>query len=143
MLTLACCASTHSLRVCPLDSHSLSLASGFARTRPPALSDTSVSVWDVRKLSEAAKGLKPLCAVSHDKSCQAAFFCPDGSRRLLTTSWDNTLRVWSNVGKKGAADLEEAVSIEHDNNTGRWVIPFRASWAPTGDAIFCGACCCM
>ena len=34
----------------------------------------------------------------HGKSCQAAFWAPDGSDRLLTTSWDCALRVWDGVG---------------------------------------------
>ena len=57
-----------------------------------------------------------------------------GSQRVLSTSRDDTLRVWE--GKKG---LAEAVSIKHYNNTGRWVSPFRSVWGPAGDTIICGS----
>lgn len=30
------------------------------------------------------------------------------------------------------------VSIKHNNNTGRWVMPFRPAWAPAGDAVCVG-----
>ena len=37
---------------------------------------------------------------------------------MLSTSRDNTLRVWSK-------DAEELASMPHNNNTGRWISPFR------------------
>lgn len=54
----------------------------------------------------------------------------------MTTSYDDTLRVWSGVGAGGECG---AVVMKHNNNTGRWVSPFRAVWAPAGDAIVCGS----
>lgn len=53
---------------------------------------------------------------------------------MLTTSRDNTLAVWD--AKRG---LDMLASVGHNNNTGRWVVPFRASWGPAGDAIMCGS----
>jgi hypothetical protein len=34
--------------------------------------------------------------------------------------------------------LQELVRIRHDNNTGRWIIPFRGVWGPAGDAVVVG-----
>lgn len=28
--------------------------------------------------------------------------------------------------------------IRHNNNTGRWVVPFRPAWSPAGDAVIVG-----
>ncbi len=65
---------------------------------------------------------------------QRMCFGTAGSQRVLTTSRDDTLRVWD--GKK---DLAQAVSIKHYNNTGRWVSPFRSVWGPAADTILCGS----
>ncbi len=53
---------------------------------------------------------------------------------MLTCSRDNTLKVWDS--KRG---LEEMQSFDHYNNTGRWVVPFRAIWGPRSDAVICGS----
>lgn len=34
--------------------------------------------------------------------------------------------------------LQEAVRIRHDNDTGRWVSPFRPAWGPGSDCFLCG-----
>ena len=56
-----------------------------------------------------------------------------GSRRLVSTSFDNTLRIWD-----GASGLAPLRTIKHDNNTGRWVLPFRAVWNAAGDGVIVG-----
>jgi hypothetical protein len=30
------------------------------------------------------------------------------------------------------------LAIKHNNNTGRWVVPFRPAWSPAGDAVLVG-----
>ena len=45
------------------------------RLMATSCSDNSVSVWDVRKLSQ---GGKPISSISHSLTCQSAFFAPDG-----------------------------------------------------------------
>lgn len=52
-------------------------------------------------------------------------------QRLLTTSFDDTLRVWgdTHAGSGGVEHagqaMEQLVSIHHNNDTGRWITPFR------------------
>ncbi|WIA35857.1 hypothetical protein OEZ86_004241 [Tetradesmus obliquus] len=113
-------------------------------------SDGSVAVWDVRNLAAAAgggggksrsssKAAKPLCSVGHAKSSQGAYWCPDGSGRLLSISFDDTLRVWQDpAGPDSSCKLQQARVIKHNNNTGRWVVPFRPAWSPAGDAVLTG-----
>ena len=108
-----------------------------------SFSNGDVRVFDLRALraaapaaaGKAAKLATPTLAGGHTHSAQAAYWCPDGSRRLLTTSRDNTLGVWEE-GAGGSLSL--AASCPHDNDTGRWIIPFRAVWAPAGDGVLCG-----
>ena len=53
---------------------------------------------------------------------------------MLSTSRDDTLRIWD-----AKQDLNELVSMKHYNNTGRWVVPFRAVWGPASDTVICGS----
>ena len=100
-----------------------------------ASGDNTVKVWDVRKLGGGGKA-QCLAELAHGKSVQSAYFAPAGSARLLSTSYDDTLRIWS--AEQGGA-WAAAVKIKHDNNTGRWLLPFRAVWAADGSAVICGS----
>jgi len=104
-------------------------SSNFVAT---ACGDAHVCVWDLRTLGRKAK---PVAALQHGKSCQAAYWAPDSSLRLLTTSYDNTLNVWTDLAKGGV----KATEIKHDNETGRWLLPLRAIWSPTADAVVVGS----
>lgn len=93
--------------------------------------DTRVRLWDVRKLGPK---VDPLAEGKHNQACQAAYLAPDGSQRVVSTSFDNMVRVWD--GKK---DLAPIVSIKHDCQTGRWILPLRAVWSAKGDAVIVGS----
>ena len=97
--------------------------------------DSTVAVWDLRKFGPPKK-TKPVCEGSHRQTCQSAYFSPDGSQRIVTTSFDNTIRIWD--AKKGMVD-KDTISIRHDNQTGRWVLPLRAVWAPDSQSILVGS----
>ena len=49
-------------------------------------SDNSLAVWDLRKLSDSGK-IKSVASGVHSKTCQSAYFAPDGN--LLTLSHMN------------------------------------------------------
>ncbi|QDZ20070.1 WD40 repeat domain-containing protein [Chloropicon primus] len=87
-----------------------------------------VGVWDLRKLPRAVE------KYAHAKSCQAAYFSPDGSKRVLTTCYDSHLSIWDFKKNKSAS-----VRIKHNTQTGRWTLPFRAIWTPAADGIVCGS----
>ena len=124
-------------------------------------SDGSVQVFDLRKIvggnasssspastkikcdlgaspSSRARAAKPVLVGGHAQSCQGAFFSPDGSGRLVSTSRDNTVKIWSTKKDAETALTDPLVSIRHDNNTGRWITPFRAVFTPRGDGVVLG-----
>ena len=54
-----------------------------------------------------------------------------GNKTILTTGRDNTLKLYNK-------DMSELCSMYHNNNTGRWVMPLRATLGPS-DTIICGS----
>jgi WD40 repeat protein len=91
------CSKVNTLHLDPLAPHLLA----------SSCSDGSVKIWDVRSMathcssssstssSKGSKSPKPLCTVSHAQSSQAAYWSPDGSQRLLSISFDDTLKIWA------------------------------------------------
>ncbi|KAL7415987.1 WD40-repeat-containing domain protein [Mrakia frigida] len=76
----------------------------------------------------------------HGKSCSSAVWDPWG-RRLLTTSYDDSLRVWSlplssfsSPAPFTASEFSNPRStIPHDCQTGRWLSILRAQWSANVD----------
>lgn len=60
--------------------------------------------------------------------------CIAGSQRVVSTSRDDTLRIWD-----ARQDLSQLASMKHYNNTGRWVVPFRGVWGPASDTVIVGS----
>ncbi|KAJ3273018.1 hypothetical protein HDV01_004924 [Terramyces sp. JEL0728] len=90
--------------------------------------DNYVQVYDKRYLGEENK---PLHSFKHQKSVNSAFWDPNG-RHVLSTSFDDTVGLWRDV-------LEDFthLKIKHNNNTGRWVQKFKATWRPsTAESCF-------
>ena len=118
------------------------LEPGAERLFATSCGDQTVQVWDVRK---TGKGCKPVSRLQHTKSCQAAYFAPDGSGNLLTTCYDDLLRIWRPKASPGGGstamndDPKSATKIRHNNQTGRWVLPFRAVWTPGSDGVVVGS----
>jgi WD40 repeat protein len=80
--------------------------------------DFRVRVFDIRKMQSSRSKTKeptPLRDHLHGKSVSSAYF--DHSGKLVTTSKDDTIRVFSANGAATAA-------VKHNCNTGRWVRSF-------------------
>ena len=98
-----------------------------------ASTDTALKVWDLRAVGPK---MRPVAEAAHAQACQSAYFAPDGSKRVVSTSFDDTVRIWDGA----AAGLAPALlRVKHDNQTGRWVSPFRAVWGACSDAVIVGA----
>ncbi|GHP04386.1 hypothetical protein PPROV_000314000 [Pycnococcus provasolii] len=101
-------------------------------------SNGPVAIYDARRIADGKKeASKPLHMLMHSKSVQGAYFEPCGpTSRLLTTCYDDFIRVWDGLaGDKPSCPLR----VKHNNNTGRWVMPFRASWCAAGSSFFIGS----
>ncbi|KAJ3129226.1 hypothetical protein HK098_002210 [Nowakowskiella sp. JEL0407] len=94
-------------------------------------------LWDIRNVdwkSESSDGdletddsAGLLQYFQHDKSCTSAVWSGDG-KDVVSTSYDNTVKIFRNIMEMES--LRATVSIARNNNTGRWVTPFRAIFSP-------------
>eukprot|EP00873_Tetraselmis_striata_P044936 jgi/Tetstr1/465200/TSEL_009907.t1 len=96
-----------------------------------ASTDTTVAVWDIRKTIDK----KPLDSLPHGKSCHGAYWNPSGDGSLATVSFDDYVRLFDR-SLSGKHVLSHRV--RHNNNTGRWILPFKPQWSPAGDAVVVG-----
>jgi WD repeat-containing protein 76 len=167
--------------------HSLSLEPGTGTLLASICTDGALKVWDVRKVVAGGGGggggaaaaveqasakeqsrwlpREPLGEGHHARSSHGAFWAPDGSQRLLSISFDDTLAVWqyggaggaasaappvvagarviSKKGKKQAPDgdngsglLRRTLTLRHNNDTGRYCVPAKGFWGPAADSFF-------
>ena len=92
--------------------------------------DRTVRLWDWRGSLR-----KPLAEMVHGLAVNSAYFSPGAGTALLTTSYDDYVRVFD-VSKlvsgetAGASDPPCVLAAPHGNQTGRWVTGFRATWLP-------------
>mgnify|MGYP001296395253 CR=1 FL=1 len=112
-----------------------------------ASSDTTINIWDIRKLSAQKNAM---ISLELPQASQGAEWAPNGSGMLAATCFDDKLRVYSLSGpaEKMAASqaktvttnkgIQPTATIKHCTKTGRWVVPFRVTWTASGDAIICG-----
>lgn len=94
--------------------------------------DAMVKLWDSRMMSK--KSPVPLGTLTHNRSCSAAFLSPVEGNKVLSTSFDDTLRI-CNINQ-ATGDMKQQVMLKHNNMTGRWLSPFRAVWVPGCDELF-------
>lgn len=92
-------------------------------------SDGTACTWDLRSIGGPKH--TSLRTFTHKRSVQSAYFSPSGCS-LATTSLDNTIGIY------GGVNLEDKISVYHDNQTGRWISTFRAIWGWDNSYIFIG-----
>lgn len=98
-----------------------------------ASNDCTVKLWDARKLGKPSDAL---ASFAHGRAATSAIFSPIDGNRLLTTSYDDLVRVIElPTGAAGKTSLDDGIvtKLRHDNQTGRWLTNFRATWDPKSD----------
>jgi len=73
----------------------------------------------------------------HNKSVSSAYWDPRG-RSIVSTSYDDTLRLWEFDGSVFRRDIPFPSSrplkqIRHNCQTGRWLTVLKAQWSPNPD----------
>ncbi|PCH38131.1 WD40 repeat-like protein [Wolfiporia cocos MD-104 SS10] len=73
----------------------------------------------------------------HGKSVSAAFWDPRG-RSIVSTSYDDTLRLWEISGSVMTRNTvfpssRPFAQLKHDCQTGRWLTVLKAQWSPNPD----------
>nr|XP_050023855.1 WD repeat-containing protein 76-like isoform X1 [Dermacentor andersoni] len=94
--------------------------------------DATVKLWDSRMMSR--RSLVPLGMQAHNRSCSAAFLSPVEGNKVVSTSFDDTIRI-CNVNQ-ATGEIKQQVTLKHNNMTGRWLSPLRAVWMPGCDELF-------
>jgi len=99
-------------------------------------SHSLVCEWDFRKLSlDIEMHSSPIQTRTHSKAVTAARVSPCGNF-ILTTCYDNYLRVFESSKKAPTSKDALLYKIPHNNNTGRWITPFVAEWDAQCDHLF-------
>ncbi|GBC32820.2 WD repeat-containing protein [Rhizophagus irregularis DAOM 181602=DAOM 197198] len=84
--------------------------------------DRTMCLWDIRKLGSDCK----VQEFTFTKSVTSAYWSPTGDK-VVSTSYDDLMRVfYYNEERK----LKERIQIPNNNQVGRWVTMFRATWNP-------------
>lgn len=86
--------------------------------------DDTICIWDVRKLKEYESDM--LARFEYKRAVTSVFFHPQIRDALLSTCYDDSVRIHQGV----LADNAQELRIPHNNQTGRWITPFRAIWDP-------------
>ncbi|KAH8034848.1 hypothetical protein HPB51_003135 [Rhipicephalus microplus] len=94
--------------------------------------DAMVKLWDSRMMSKRSP--VPLGTLTHHRSCSGAFLSPVEGDKVLSTSFDDTIRLCDINLATG--EMKQQITLKHNNRTGRWLSPFRAVWVPGCDELF-------
>ncbi|XP_054822014.1 uncharacterized protein LOC129320534 [Prosopis cineraria] len=92
-------------------------------------SDGTACTWDLRYNKKSKPSA--LRTFTHQRAVHSAYFSPSG-RSLATTSLDNTIGIYDGV------NFENASTMFHFNQTGRWLSTFRGIWGWDDSYIFVG-----
>ncbi|KAG8888298.1 hypothetical protein FRB98_008044 [Tulasnella sp. 332] len=104
----------------------------------PAMNETEYE--EISKYLESKRGPGLLRAEHpHKLSVSSAFWDPSG-RRIVSTSYDDTLRVWDIKPSSLVLDtplkkFDPVVRRNHDCQTGRWLTILKAQWMPSPEVI--------
>ncbi|KAI8998489.1 WD40 repeat-like protein [Trametes punicea] len=130
--------SSRSLRSAPNSPSSSSRSTSMARDGSAATLRHEVDYEAVQRLLATKKGQSTIRASwLHNKSVSAAYWDPRG-RSIVSTSYDDTLRLWdikpSWFDKDAAFPTSRPFSmIKHNCQTGRWVTVLKAQWSANPD----------
>jgi len=91
-------------------------------------------IFDIRNGKCKSGGLMEPVAqlIGHPRSVSSAVFNCTGNK-VATMCWDDKLRLFDTSVIKGDIKGKET---KHNNNTGRWLTPFKALWHPVHEDVY-------
>jgi WD40 repeat protein len=107
--------------------------------------DGTVNVWDMRKFGDSRVATKkaahkPVASYNGGRSVNSAFFSPSG-QYMVSTTMSNKLDIFENAhlsASKSTSVMKPSPSVNHDNQTGRWLSTLIAQWHPVADIFVVG-----
>lgn len=94
-----------------------------------ASNDGTVGIWDLRKFSTASIDPEAIHTMTFRRSVTSVYFNPQDSNKLLSTCYDDHVRVHYNL-TQGSSEKHAHSEMNHNNQTGRWITNFKAVWDP-------------
>ncbi|KAM7436162.1 WD repeat-containing protein 76 [Porites harrisoni] len=92
--------------------------------------DGSVAFWDIRNVKGAKSKLSSL---HRTRVVTSAYFSPLTGSQVLVTSSDDYVTI-NQVDSSGQVSSSPKCCFRHDNQVGRWLTNFRATWDPKFDS---------
>lgn len=84
--------------------------------------DGRVCVYDWRMIDKKPKLLKEY---EYGRAVTSVYFHPTSTDYLVSTCYDDHVRIHN-------LKEDNATEVRHNNQTGRWITPFKAIWDPKG-----------
>ncbi|KAL5007575.1 hypothetical protein ScPMuIL_016381 [Solemya velum] len=93
---------------------------------------TTVCLWDIRNLKPSSS--QSLETLPHGRSVGSAFFSPLTGKHLLTTADNHTINIYDTASP--SVDVKLRKTVPHNNKTGKWLTPFKATWHPAREDLW-------
>jgi len=92
-------------------------------------------IFDTRKTAKSSNELMtPISELlGHTKSLSSCLFSPITGNQVVTISTDDKLRLFNTT--QTSKTIAPQCQIRHNNQTGRWLTPLRASWHPAREGL--------
>lgn len=89
--------------------------------------DRTVCLWDARQLRPLSS--PSLLVLPHHRSVNCAYFSPHG-QYLVTVGLDDYLHIYNTSDIMNSDETKPTLRVPHNNQTGRWLTKFHATWDP-------------
>ncbi|KAI1007110.1 DNA damage-binding protein [Podosphaera aphanis] len=98
--------------------------------------DRTLKIWDLRRIKKTGEEAAPTLIGEHESRLSVSHAAWSASGHIATSSYDDTIKIYTlgeastfSVGQKLNEDLmAPAVTIKHNNQTGRWVTILKPQW---------------
>jgi WD40 repeat protein len=99
--------------------------------------DRTLKIWDLRKVNGRGNMRLPALMGEHTSRLSVSHAAWSSTGHIATTSYDDTIKIYDFTATAGSwkpgqdlseDDMEPAVKVSHNNQTGRWVTILKPQW---------------